>query len=147
MNKKSLKALQNRRENHLGKYFIALNKMFVKSTVTYLHSNGFTDITPHHIHILSYIDTSGTSVADILVRSDIKKQALSNTLNVLTANGYIYKTSSIDDARSKFIQFTDKGLALLHCGLEAIEHVEGHYADKLGEKPFAELKVALGKLV
>ncbi|MEO1622986.1 MAG: MarR family transcriptional regulator [Cyanobacteria bacterium J06632_3] len=138
--------LQVQRDTHIGRYLIELNRSFVAASLAHLQASGFESVTPHHIHIIAQIDVQGTSFAEVLTRSGVTKQSLSNTLGVLESNGFIQRVISKNDGRSRHIKFTDEGMNLLRAGITAVNEVEAQYADVLGERRFQELKHILGDL-
>ena len=138
--------LQSQRDRHIGRYLLELNHSFVAATLAHMAENGFESVTPHHIRIITQIDAQGTPVSEVLRRSGVTKQSLSNTLGVLESNGFIQRVASQGDARSKCVQFTKKGMNLLQAGMAAVNEVEAQYAEVLGEKRFQQVKAALGEL-
>lgn len=138
--------LQSQRDHHIGRYLIELNKSFVAATLTHLQAHGFESVTSHHIHIIAQIDVAGTSIADVLKRSGVTKQSLSNILKILESNGLVQQVASEDDGRGKQVRFPGKGMSLLQVGLDAVHAVERQYATAIGEKRFEVLKQALGEL-
>ncbi len=146
MSDKEYLTLQARRNTHIGRYLIELNRSFIGATLEYLKANGFATITPHHIHIIAQIDVAGSPIAEVLARSGVTKQSLSNTLAVLEANDLIKKVASKSDGRSRHIKFTEQGLKLLRVGIAAVDEVESQYAEVLGAERFQDLKQILGEL-
>ena len=139
-------ALQDQRNTHIGRYLLELSRSFIEATLNHLQANGFESVTPHHIHIISQIDIQGTPVAELLIRSGVTKQSLSNTLNILESNGFVQRVLSEHDARSRDVEFTAKGMKLLSAGIDAVNEVEEQYASILGRQCFQEVKENLGKL-
>ncbi|MEO0377826.1 MAG: MarR family transcriptional regulator [Cyanobacteria bacterium P01_A01_bin.17] len=138
--------LQTQRDTHIGRYLIELNRSFVTATLAHLQTSGFASVTPHHIHIIAQIDVRGSAIADVLKRSGVTKQSLSNTLGILESNGFVQRVVSEEDGRSRCVKFTEKGLQLLRAGIDAVKEVETQYAALLGESNFQDLKRTLGEL-
>jgi DNA-binding MarR family transcriptional regulator len=111
-----------------------------------LHERGFDDLDHAHLNVLQYPGPQGRRPSEITANARISKQALNYLLNEIERFGYIERRADPDDARSKRIALTARGLAVRETAREAVKEVEREWERLLGVKRFATLKALLRDL-
>ena len=131
--------LTDKRQAHLGRYLLEINKSFLQMSVEQLADAGFDDLQPHHIHTFAHIHEEGSTIAEIIEQASVSKQAVSNTLKYLEEKGYIKKKANPEDQRAKKIYFTKKGENLIKEGMDGIKEIESYYESMIGKRKFSLL--------
>jgi DNA-binding MarR family transcriptional regulator len=102
----------------------ALRRLAVKS--------GHTRLRRSHTALLPHIDLGGTRVTDLALRLGVTKQAVSQLLDGLEAEGIVARVDDPDDARARRVVFTDHGKAGLLDGLAILGELEVELARTIG---------------
>jgi len=111
-----------------------------------LHEHGFTDLDPAHLSVLQYPGPQGVRPSDLAARLRMSKQSVNYLLGELERRGYLERTPDPDDLRSKRIQLTDRGRALIPVIRGAVAEVEEEWSRLLGRKRFDQLRRILWDL-
>src|SRR5262249_48540298 len=111
-----------------------------------LHEHGFTDLDPAHLSVLQYPGPQGVRPSDLAARLRMSKQSVNYLLGELERRGYLERTPDPDDLRSKRIQLTDRGRALIPVIRGAVAEVEDEWSRLLGRKRFDQLRRLLWDL-
>lgn len=144
--KKSEDEIVKVRRSHLGRRLWDLNRYYKQITIPYIQSNGFPEFTEGQLNILAMISsTRPTPMQEIVDRLGVSKQAVSRMVALCDKNGYLTRVSSSVDARNKDLVFSDRGVALMACALDAIELAESEFKTRLGDKDYATLSRLLDK--
>jgi DNA-binding MarR family transcriptional regulator len=105
-----------------------------------LHENGFDDLEAAHLIVLQYPGPQGKRPSELAAELQISKQALNYLLGELERLGYLERTPDPDDRRSKRIEITPRGMAIIPVIRGAVGEIETAWAKQLGRKRFAELR-------
>jgi DNA-binding MarR family transcriptional regulator len=105
-----------------------------------LHENGFDDLEAAHLIVLQYPGPQGKRPSELAAELQISKQALNYLLGELERLGYLERTPDPDDRRSKRIEITPRGMAIIPVIRRAVGEIETAWAKQLGRKRFAELR-------
>jgi DNA-binding MarR family transcriptional regulator len=104
-------------------------------------------VTPADLNVLRFVRPTGSTSIEIAKLAGVTKQAIAKSISSIEAKGYIKRQPNSEDGRSQIIVFTPKGMRLLKTCIAAISQIESVYEAKLGKKAFADLKLALTKLI
>jgi DNA-binding MarR family transcriptional regulator len=131
----------------LGRFLILLFRAFEDDLVRRLETEGYSDVTPADLNVLRFVRPTGSTSIEIAKLAGVTKQAIAKSIASIEAKGYIKRQPNSEDGRSQIIVFTPKGMRLLKTCIAAISQIESVYEAKLGKKAFADLKLALTKLI
>lgn len=131
----------------LGRFLILLFRSFEDDLVRRLETEGYSDVTPADLNVLRFVRPTGSTSIEIAKLAGVTKQAIAKSISSIETKGYIKRQPNSEDGRSQIIVFTPKGMRLLKTCIAAISQIESVYEAKLGKKAFAELKLALTKLI
>jgi DNA-binding MarR family transcriptional regulator len=105
-----------------------------------LHEHGFTDLDPAHLILLQYPGPQGARPSDLAARLRMSKQSVNYLLGELERRGYLERRPDPDDLRSKRIELTDRGRALIPVIRGAVAELEEEWSGRLGRKRFDQLR-------
>ena len=111
-----------------------------------LHERGFDDLDAAHLNVFQYPGPQGTRPSELAARLRISKQALNYLLGELERLGYLERRADPDDLRSKRVELTPRGVAVINVIREAVGEMEARWGKQLGEKRFAQLRGLLSEL-
>ena len=111
-----------------------------------LHENGCADFDAAYLPVFGYPGPQGARPSELAVRLGMSKQALNYLLGGLERAGYIERRPHPDDARSKRIALTARGLGAVEVIRGAVAEVEAAWTELLGPKRFAQLRTMLREL-
>ncbi len=100
-----------------------------------------------HTAVLSYIDTDGTTVTALANRLGISKQAVSQLIDDMEANGFISRAASPHDKRAKLIQATARGRQALAENVDALSAIEHALSKNASKAAVLQLQGALTTLL
>src|SRR4029078_3221310 len=105
-----------------------------------LNAAGFGELNLPHMAVLQYPGPDGVRPGTLAERAGMSKQAMNQLLASLEACGYIARSASNDDGRTRVVRFTKRGRAAYAKVADILRDVEKEWAEELGAKPFADLK-------
>jgi DNA-binding MarR family transcriptional regulator len=108
-----------------------------------LHERGFDDLDAAHLNVFQYPGPQGARPSELATRLRMTKQALNYLLGELERLDYLERRPDPDDLRSKRVALTPRAVSAIGVIRESVEEVEEIWAQKLGEKRFAELRSLL----
>src|SRR5213593_3200150 len=111
-----------------------------------LHERGFDDLDAAHLNVFQYPGPQGARPSELAARLRISKQALNYLLGELERLGYLERRPGPDDLRSKRVALTPRGTSAIGVIRDAVGEVETAWAQQLGAKRFAQLRVLLLEL-
>ena len=111
-----------------------------------MRENGFDDLDAAHLNVLLYPGPQGARPSELAARLRISKQALNYLLGDLERTGYLVRQPDLDDARSKRIALTPRGVSLGRTLRAAVTEIEGEWVAKLGPERFEQLRELLREL-
>src|SRR3954447_20251287 len=103
-----------------------------------LHEHGFDDLDAAHLTVFQYPGPQGARPSELAARLGMTKQALNYLLGALERAGYIERRPHPDDARSKRIVLTPRGLGAGEVIRAAVAEVEAAWTERLGARRFAQ---------
>src|SRR5581483_1452018 len=111
-----------------------------------LHEAGFTDLETAHLNVFQYPGPQGARPSELASRLRMSKQALNYLLGQLEQRGYIERRPDPDDRRSKRIDLTRRGLAIVPVIRGAVAEIEQEWGAALGRRRFDRLRDGLRDL-
>jgi DNA-binding MarR family transcriptional regulator len=138
--------LARMRSGNLRQLLLRASRAINQDVTAALHAAGFEDLKSSQVFCLAHIDLNGTTVVDLAERSNISKQAASKLVGELVVLGLLSTSRATSDGRAILVQFTPRGLALMHRSFELFADLEQKYRRRLGVQSYAVLKRALHML-
>ncbi|HUK93988.1 MAG TPA: MarR family transcriptional regulator [Gaiellaceae bacterium] len=111
-----------------------------------LHERGFDDFDAAYLSVFQYPGPQGARPTELAARLRISKQALNYLLGELERLGYLERQPDPDDLRSKRVELTPRGTAVIGVIREAVGETETAWAKELGPERFAQLRDLLVEL-
>ena len=111
-----------------------------------LHENGCADFDAAYLPVFGYPGPQGARPSELAARLGMSKQALNYLLGSLERAGYLERRPHPDDARSRRIALTPRGLGAVTVIRSAIAELETQWTELLGPGRFAELRTMLEEL-
>lgn len=93
--------------------------------------------------LLPHLDFTGVRIVDLAHRLGISKQAVSQTLAELVAQGVVELVPDPDDGRAKRARFTRRGAEAIADGLAVLREIEAELAAEIGAARMQALHDAL----
>jgi MarR family transcriptional regulator, temperature-dependent positive regulator of motility len=119
---------------HMGQLLHDLASDFQQRTLNKCRSRGHNKIRGAHSAILEHMNTDGMCLTQLAQRVGISQQATGKLIRDLERNGYAQSHIDSQDKRSRIIQLSDRGVALLRDISEILEEVRHEYQSALGEE-------------
>jgi len=105
------------------------------------------EVRPSHAALFPHIDLGGTRVTVLAERVGITKQAISQLVGDLEAQGTLERVPDPSDGRARLVRFTDQGRQALLDGLGVLDRVAHSYEGALGDGGLGQLHGLLTELV
>lgn len=109
---------------------------------TELTEAGHPDFRPLHGIAFKAIG-DGTTAAALGRRLGVSKQAAGKTVEGLERDGYVERVPDPEDARSKLIRLTARGVEVQQLAFRIMGAQRAHWAERLGEEQVAALEAGL----
>lgn len=118
---------------------------FVGECERRLAEEGFGDLAvAHGANVLRFLHLdSAVPVAEVVRRSGVSKQAISQQVHHLAERGYLTVEPGATDGRSKVLRFTERGERSKQVAVRITAEVEREWAIRLGEPVVGALRGAL----
>jgi DNA-binding MarR family transcriptional regulator len=111
-----------------------------------LHERGHTDLVAAHLNVLQYPGPDNQRPSELATRTRMTKQALNYLLGQLERLGYLTRHGDDTDQRSKRVQLTPRGHAVVRAIRDIVREVEADWERQLGPRKFAQLRDLLIQL-
>ena len=109
----------------------------------HLHQRGFTDLRQSHFDLFRYPGPDGRTPTQLAEHLGLSKQALNPLLNELQTMGYLTRSTTNHDRRTRILTLTPRGLDLVTTIRDALNHLETRTHDRLGPRAYKTLLTAL----
>ena len=140
-------SLTSRRDAHLGRMLLKLERGFTRQVLAKLASDNITGITLRHFVVIPYVDDNGIRAVEIARQAGISKQAVSKLVDELVEKGYLELKPDPTDGRALLVYMSDKGSDFLKLAIKYTEQVEKEWAKQVGDKNYAIMKSSLAILL
>ena len=132
----------------LGQLLIQMTRLFRKDLFVRLSDQpGLAGIRPSHLHVFANMVGGGRRLTELADAASMSLSSMQELVDDLERRGIVERQQDPSDGRAKLIVLTDKGLAALAPAGSIIERLEFEYADRIGEKRFEEMCLALNELI
>jgi DNA-binding MarR family transcriptional regulator len=111
------------------------------------HRAGFTDVREAHNPVFAFVPAEGIRVTELARLAGMSKQAMSELVNELVANGYFDKEPDPTDGRAKLIVWSDRAWQLDKHAQEYFDQLEHELAQLVGVEPMQQLRRTLERIV
>ena len=88
----------------------------------------------------------GVTASELGRRLGVSKQAAGKTIEGLEREGYVERVADPEDARSKIIQLTPRGVDVQQQAFKVMADLRGRWAERLGEARMAAIEDALREM-
>jgi DNA-binding MarR family transcriptional regulator len=112
-----------------------------------LQAKGVEGITPAHANVIPFVPPEGIQIGELARLAKIRKQSMAQSVELLTASGYVTKQPDPHDGRASLIFLTDKGRALGPASRSAGQQVEKDWAAVVGRDDLEHLRRTLMRLL
>ncbi|GAA2045100.1 MarR family winged helix-turn-helix transcriptional regulator [Catenulispora yoronensis] len=117
-------------------------RALIEEVHTELAAAGHGDFRPLHGVAFKAIG-DGISAAALGRRLGVSKQAAGKTIEGLERDGYVERVPDPDDARSKIIRLTARGVEVQRLAFRAMAEQRARWAEQLGEEQLASVEATL----
>lgn len=104
-------------------------------------------IKPSHSAVFAQIRPEGSRLTQLAAGANITAQSMGEIVDELEDLGYVKRYPDPTDRRAKLITLTDRGVAAVEAGEEAIVGIEDAIVAILGPKRYQELRGMLVELL
>ena len=139
--------LAYRLSNNLGRLLREFGKDYENRVHALLNTRGHPYIRPSHSTVFANLGTGAVRVTELARRAQVTQQAMGKMLKELERMGYIERAVDGSDKRAREIRLTERGVALVRDTQEALEEVQSHYQQKIGQESLAEIESGLRQAV
>lgn len=120
----------------------AIHRRIIKE----LNAAGFDELRLPHIAVLQFPGPDGVRPGTLAERAGISKQAMNQLLRSLEGLGYIVRSDSPDEGRTRIVRFTKRGHAAYAKIYDILRDIEREWSTELGPRNFAQLKELLCRI-
>jgi len=111
-----------------------------------LNAAGFGELRFPHMAVLQFPGPDGVRPGTLAERAGMSKQAMNQLLQSLEASGYVTRSATPDNRRTRVVRFTTRGRAAYSKIADILRDIEREWVAELGPKRFADLKAVLTRV-
>ena len=111
-----------------------------------LNAAGFDELRLPHMAVLQFPGPDGVRPGTLAERAGVSKQAMNQLLQSLESAGYIERSATGEDGRTRKVRFTRRGRAAYSKISDILREIEREWIAELGPKHFADLKALLTRV-
>src|SRR4051812_37451335 len=112
-----------------------------------LQGYGITGLTPAHANVIPFVPPQGIQIGELARLAKVRKQSMAQSVELLTASGYVTRRPDPHDGRANLVFLTEKGRALWPASRGAGERVEQDWAAVVGRENLEHLRRTLIRLL
>ena len=112
-----------------------------------LRERGVEGLTPAHANVIPFVPPQGIQIGELAQLAKVRKQSMAQSVELLTAAGYVVRRPDPNDGRASLIFLTDKGRALGPASRGAGQRVEADWAAAIGRDNVEHLRRTLMELL
>lgn len=111
------------------------------------HRAGFCDVREAHDPVFAFVPADGIRLTELARLAGMSKQAMSELVDELVANGYFVKEPDPTDGRAKLIVWTDRARQLDQHAQAYFDQLEHELARLVGPEAMRQLRHTLETIV
>jgi DNA-binding MarR family transcriptional regulator len=139
-----LRKLSQKKRESVAQLLFKCARLLNERAITRVNQQGLSpSLRPSHTNLLPHLDFEGVRITELSRRLDISKQAVSQSVAELEAQGVVELLVDPADARAKLVRFTKKGADAIAHGLGVLAELESELSAKIGERRMRALHDAL----
>ncbi|MDP2292887.1 MAG: MarR family transcriptional regulator [Actinomycetota bacterium] len=127
----------------LARLFAMAFRQIVDQLHDTLGERGWDDVRPVYGFVLLAARDAPVTPRQIVDLLGFTKQAASQLVDAMAADGYVRKDRDPDDARARLVSITPKGVALLAEVEQIYGEIERGWGDHIGHRRVAAMRSAL----
>ena len=104
---------------------------------------GFPGIRNTHFNLLRQVDADGTRMSDLASRANLTKPAITSLVRACLELDLVIVEQSVDDARSRMVRFSPRGLHLMRQIRRIQITIERDLTNHLGDEAYGQFRAAL----
>src|SRR4051794_16514296 len=112
-----------------------------------LARRGHPDVRPVYGFAMQAIGVRGATASEVGRRLGVSKQAAGKTVDRLAGLGYVERVDDPDDARSKLIRLTPRGIDSLAQSAEIFDQLRARWVEQLGAERVRLIESSLRTMV
>jgi DNA-binding MarR family transcriptional regulator len=112
-----------------------------------LARRGHPDVRPVYGFAMQAIGVRGATASEVGRRLGVSKQAAGKTVDRLAGLGYVERVDDPDDARSKLIRLTPRGIDSLAQSAEIFDQLRARWVEQLGAERVRLIESSLRTVV
>jgi DNA-binding MarR family transcriptional regulator len=121
----------------LSHLLIRTSRLLYEYAVLGLQRSGHHGVRVAHTSLLPHLVPEGIRTTELARRLGVSKQAVSQLVSDLEAEGYLERRGDPDDGRAKRVHMTARGYEIQIVGLGLMSEFERGLADALGDEKLA----------
>ncbi|MCK5072554.1 MAG: winged helix-turn-helix transcriptional regulator [Bacteriovoracaceae bacterium] len=123
-----------RKVSSIGSLLKKIYRTYSQQILLSLQQKGFTDLRPSFLEVMLFIcENDSSSIKEIGIGCNLKKQTMTSHLNELKKRGYIFSKINENDRREQKVFLTEYGEKFKFNLFESINELEKKYVEVLGE--------------
>lgn len=127
-------------------YLSRLSDHVHKQLMRFIIARGHPGLKLSHAQVLNNMSLRGARISDLAAFNEVTKQGIGRVADNLEELGYIYRAVDSRDARSRILQFTERGFELIRDTVDSIRDLEGQCQSGIGRDAFKEMKTLFADL-
>jgi DNA-binding MarR family transcriptional regulator len=108
-----------------------------------LRTEGVEGLTPAHATVIPFVPPEGIQIGELARLAKVRKQSMAQSVDLLTASGYVTRRPDPGDRRASLVFLTEKGRALWPVSHRAGRRVEADWATRVGSDDLEHLRRTL----
>lgn len=125
----------------------AAKHVFARDFAQRMADTPYGDVTlAHSANVLRWLHAGPMRPGALAARCDVSKQAISQQIQRLEAQGYVTTCPDPGDQRGRLVALTDRGRAAQDAVHDTFRRVEAAWAERLGAARYDDLRAALATL-
>lgn len=121
----------------------AASQSVLRSLLERLRTRGYGDVTEPHLILFGNLDCGATHAAQIALRMQVSRQAISKTLRELQALEFLRLQDDPQRRNQKIVMMTDLGMQFATDARSALNEIERALAERYGQDTMKKLREAL----
>lgn len=131
------------RRLNTGRLLYECFELYNAALLKSLKPSKFAGVRNTHLNLLRHVDAEGTRMSDLASRTNLTKAAITSLVRACKLLDLVTVAQSVDDARTRVVKFSPKGLSLMRHIQKALLTIERRLAAHLSGDAYTQLRAAL----